>query len=383
MRLRTLIAIAVTMCALPALAGELPPAPAPRAVPARVTKVYSVSDILNPADEKGGEKLVRLVASMVRPYSWQERGGRGTAEFYALGSALVLTNTADVQREAGDLLDALRRLQQRAPNPLGPDELARGLATPTAPRAASGVTKYGLRCVPAAEAASALAAHFNSKQLDARVTFDAATNTVLVFAQPDVARQAAAIITALDKQPTQVVVSAMILQVPNEFVERSGLNVGAPKGATSWTLTAREAHMLTELIRAAKQRGDECDVLSRPVLQVSDNQTGLVKVGQDVPTGGTVGGKAEVIPIGVTFRVTPRVKADGGVLLRTRIEIAHLGEPVALTTTVPGSPAPVTQFVPTFNTQSAETTVDLKSGETFVTRVGKALVIVTPAVVQK
>ena len=51
---------------------------------------------------------------MVRPYSWDGMGGPGRVEFFDIGSALVVNQTADVIKEVEDLLEALRRLQDLA-----------------------------------------------------------------------------------------------------------------------------------------------------------------------------------------------------------------------------------------------------------------------------
>jgi tetratricopeptide (TPR) repeat protein len=60
------------------------------------------------------EQLVKLIQGMVRPYSWDASGGPGKLEYFDLGSALVVNQTADVIREVADLLEALRRLQDLA-----------------------------------------------------------------------------------------------------------------------------------------------------------------------------------------------------------------------------------------------------------------------------
>lgn len=60
------------------------------------------------------EQLIKLITGMVRPYSWDGMGGPGHLEFYDIGSALVVNQTADVIQEVADLLDALRRLQDLA-----------------------------------------------------------------------------------------------------------------------------------------------------------------------------------------------------------------------------------------------------------------------------
>ncbi|MBN9120364.1 MAG: hypothetical protein J0I06_14600 [Planctomycetes bacterium] len=62
------------------------------------------------------EQLIKLITSMVRPYSWDAPGGSGGGkiEYFDIGSALVVNQTADVIQEIADLLDALRRLQDLA-----------------------------------------------------------------------------------------------------------------------------------------------------------------------------------------------------------------------------------------------------------------------------
>ncbi len=60
------------------------------------------------------EQLIKLITSMVRPYSWDGHGGSGKVEFFDIGSALVVNQTADVITEVQDLLEALRRLQDLA-----------------------------------------------------------------------------------------------------------------------------------------------------------------------------------------------------------------------------------------------------------------------------
>src|SRR5262249_10628396 len=121
------------------------------------------------------------------------------------------------------------------------------------PRKASDVKRFSLRNASAADAASAVAKHFESKKLEARITYDPATNTVFVSAQPDALRQALDLLAALDKQPPTVVMTVLTLKVPGDFVEKCGLNVGGAPNASSWTLSPREQLMLTALIRAAKE----------------------------------------------------------------------------------------------------------------------------------
>jgi general secretion pathway protein D len=98
----------------------------PVAEQARVTtKVYSVTDLVTPvaqvvgeSDEKTPpcgnltEKLMELIVSTIAPETWSAKGGDGTMQYYPLGGALVVSQTAEVQEQIADLLEALRRLQE-------------------------------------------------------------------------------------------------------------------------------------------------------------------------------------------------------------------------------------------------------------------------------
>jgi type II secretory pathway component GspD/PulD (secretin) len=70
----------------------------------------------NPERNTKHEQLMKLVTGMVRPLTWEANatGGPGKLEYYDIGSALVVNQTADVIREVGELLEALRRLQDLA-----------------------------------------------------------------------------------------------------------------------------------------------------------------------------------------------------------------------------------------------------------------------------
>jgi len=57
------------------------------------------------------DRLMKLVTSTIKPLSWSDVGGSGTIDYYPIGLALVVNQTADVIQEVSDLLEALRRLQ--------------------------------------------------------------------------------------------------------------------------------------------------------------------------------------------------------------------------------------------------------------------------------
>ncbi|HEX4610616.1 MAG TPA: hypothetical protein VH092_20670, partial [Urbifossiella sp.] len=118
------------------------------------------------------------------------------------------------------------------------------------------------------------------------------------------------------------------------------------------------------LIRALRTQG-RIEILSRPQLQVTDNQTGFVQVGQDfpIPTGLVVNGLTttqgiDYRPTGVTLRVTPRVNPDGKVLMRVEPQIASpAAAPIAVGTSGTAFP---------FNVQTIQTTILAGDGETVV-----------------
>ncbi len=188
---------------------------------------------------------------------------------------------------------------------------------------------YKLRHVAAADAAHTLNAFLQVKKLTANVIAEPVSNTVYVGADTALQEQIAKALEALDREPAQVVASVVVVQVSRGFAARAGLTGGAS------TLTPRELTMFNELLRAEKERGT-CDVLSRPQIQVCDNQTGSVRVGQEQPvvTGfgftlvdGTItfGPKVTYVPLGVTLDLTPRVSADGAsVKLVTNVRLASM-----------------------------------------------------------
>jgi hypothetical protein len=118
------------------------------------------------------------------------------------------------------------------------------------------------------------------------------------------------------------------------------------------------------LIRALKAQG-RVDVLSRPSLMLTDNQTGFFQVGQRFPlitgtnaTLGVVQQSIEYADIGIVLRVTPRIGPDNSVLMRVEPQVSD-----AAPTNVAVAPG---VFASAINTQTVETTVLAADGETVV-----------------
>jgi len=56
------------------------------------------------------DQLIKMITSTIKPESWSEMGGPGTIDYWPMGMALVVNNSADVQEQVADFLAALRRL---------------------------------------------------------------------------------------------------------------------------------------------------------------------------------------------------------------------------------------------------------------------------------
>jgi type II secretory pathway component GspD/PulD (secretin) len=148
-----------------------------------------------------------------------------------------------------------------------------------------------MRNVAAADTARAIQAYFAEKGVRCTVHAEPVTNTLIASGEPVHVRRALDLAAALDVAPPQVAVSGLVLTVSREFLETAGLST--EKNETAWSLSVRETHMLTWLIRAAKANDKNFETLSRPQIQVCDKQTGFVRVGQDVVVASATGTKIE------------------------------------------------------------------------------------------
>lgn len=55
--------------------------------------------------------LIQTIVNTVSPQNWSSAGGSGTVDYFPLGYALVINQTADIHEQVAELLAALRRLQ--------------------------------------------------------------------------------------------------------------------------------------------------------------------------------------------------------------------------------------------------------------------------------
>ena len=149
------------------------------------------------------------------------------------------------------------------------------------------------------------------------------------------------------------------------FQGLGNLGVGrAGAGGIGGFVFSAQSQSFNLLLRALETQG-RATILSRPQVQVTDNQTGYVQVGQDFPIPGPIAlGAVQAVQgveyraTGVTLRVTPRVNPDGKVLMRVEPQIASpAAAPISVGTAGTAFP---------FNIQTIQTTVLAGDGETIV-----------------
>ncbi|MBM3980196.1 MAG: hypothetical protein FJ304_07900 [Planctomycetes bacterium] len=247
------------------------------------------------------------------------------------------------------------------------------------------------------------------------VTAEPVSNTILISATPEHYGEIRKIIDRIDSQPPQVMIQVTIAEVQLNNAEELGMEVGlqspvlfrrgnttpgfnfntpgpqatlpngsilsaetvgfqglgalnigrssATQGFGGFVFSA-SSNTFSLLVRALKAQG-RVEVLSRPQVQVADNQTGFMNVGQRVPipttstiTNGLAQTGVSYENIGITLRVTPRVNPDGKVLMRV--------EP-SVTSVQPGTVNLGNGLQAlSFNEQAVNTTVLASDGETII-----------------
>jgi len=250
------------------------------------------------------------------------------------------------------------------------------------------------------------------------LTAEPVTNTILVSASDQLFGQIVELIRRLDAAPPQVVVQVLIAEVTLTNTEEMGVEVGLQSpilfargtaGATPGTpgfnfnttgatpnanlvkqgsvafqglgnlgvgranstsgvggfVLSAASDTFSLLIRALKSQG-RIDVLSRPQLTLTDNQTGFFQVGQQFPrvlgttiaVGGLATQNVDYIDTGIVLRVTPRISPEGRVLMRV--------EPSITTPTTTNISIGNGVFATPLDTQTVQTTVQASDGETVV-----------------
>ena len=234
---------------------------------------------------------------------------------------------------------------------------------------------------------------------EVRIIADKANNAVVIVATPRAYQTILPVIKQLDILPLQVLIDATVVSVKltdnlqygiewflrqgdtavgsnlgreNGFVD--GINLGdlAVKGAeafgTGGLSLVQNSNEVKAVLHAQASKGN-VDVISSPSLMVLNNQQAKINVGQQVPistgsssvpiSGGTTPSFAQTNSIqyqdtGVTLEVTPRVNANGMVIM----EIKQIVSAV-----VPGASSSGI-ISPTIDKKEIESSVAVLDGET-------------------
>ncbi len=236
---------------------------------------------------------------------------------------------------------------------------------------------------------------------DVRIIADKANNAVVVVATPRAYQTILPVIQQLDVLPLQVLIDASVVSVKltdslqygiewflrqgdtavgSNLGELGGIDLGkmaltgTTAAATGGLSLVQNSNEVKAILRAQASKGN-VDVISSPSLMVLNNQEAKINVGQQVPisTGsssiplsggtGTTGSFAQSNTIqymdtGVTLEVTPRVNANGMVIM-------DIKQIVSSVVSIPAVGATDTQKQsPTIDKKEIESSVAVLDGET-------------------
>ena len=238
-----------------------------------------------------------------------------------------------------------------------------------------------------------------------RVVPDQRSNSLLISANVHFFPQIMKLIEDLDAPTPQVLIEAKILEVSSDFLDKLGVRwspdgtkvftaddfdnsvllntkgafakglggaqvFGGPAGTAAATAIANGVHsgflsgtMNLDFLVQFLRRTTDASVLAEPQINIEDNQTGRIFVGQEVPTLDNsittqVGGLTQGFrykDVGVILEVTPHINASGDVSLKIHAESSAV---------VPG----VTAFngANFFDTRNFKTDLEAKDGQTLV-----------------
>lgn len=234
---------------------------------------------------------------------------------------------------------------------------------------------------------------------DVRIIADKANNAVVIVATPREYETILPVIKQLDILPLQVLIDATVVSVnlTNDlqygiswYLSHGNDSIGGNKaGATALGTAAAAAAAASTgglstvfssgsvkaLLNAQASKGN-VNVISSPSLMVLNNQQAKINVGDQVPlqtsttslpiAGGTTPSIAQSASIqykdtGVTLEVTPRVNANGMVIMEIKQIVSNVKEVPVNTTTSIG----VTSTA-TITKKEIESSVAVQDGETIV-----------------
>jgi general secretion pathway protein D len=256
-----------------------------------------------------------------------------------------------------------------------------GSGTTTSARNATGTTGRTGAAATVAPRLSASASQ-TAADLSGQVYLvpDADTNSVLVMTASTNFERVKALLMEMDRPVQQVLIKVLMAEVTHTDqkdlgAEFSSINlknsaVFSDFGLSSVTtggLIAKTVQSDFAATFIALERIGKVDVLSRPYILTSDNQTASITVGQTVPfitssrttdTGQTIN-NVSYQDIGIILNVTPHINPDGLVTLDVAPEISSIavGQSIDLGNGVDAT---------VFNKRAAQTRVAIADGQTIV-----------------
>ncbi|HEX5795073.1 MAG TPA: secretin N-terminal domain-containing protein, partial [Geminicoccaceae bacterium] len=229
-------------------------------------------------------------------------------------------------------------------------------------------------------ALSPLGAPTETPETDIRIIADDTTNSLVIQARPREYRRIQQALERLDVLPLQVLIEATIAEVTLSDELRYGVEWFFRSGDFELNLSSARRPMPQagvfsalfssddlQIVLNALEEVTDVDVISSPQLLVLDNQTARLQVGDQVPitvqqatpiTGDldSIVSSVELRDTGVILTVTPRVNANGLVILEIQQEVSNVVRSETRTT--------IEQTTPTINQRQISSTVAVQSGET-------------------
>ncbi len=209
---------------------------------------------------------------------------------------------------------------------------------------------------------------------------DADTNSVLIMTGSGNFERVKQLLSEMDRAVQQVLIKVLLAEVTHSDnkdlgAEFSSLNLKNSRIFTDFGLgSVATGGLVAKVVQTdfsatviALEKIGKLDVLSRPYILASDNQTASITVGQTVPfitnsrttdTGQTVN-TIQYQDIGIILNVTPHINPDGLVTLDVSPEISS----IATDLTIPLSD---TLNATVFNKRAAQTRVAVADGQTIV-----------------
>ena len=211
------------------------------------------------------------------------------------------------------------------------------------------------------------------------IVADNDSNSLMVLTPSKNFDRVKAVIAELDKPVRQVIIKVLIAEVTHDKthdvgMDSSVLTNGALKNVlTNFGVASQTTGAIAKVVtgdvtialRALETEG-KLEVLSRPQIVTSDNQTSNITVGQEVPfivssrttdTGQTVN-TIQYQDIGIILNVTAHINEEGLVIMDVAPEVSSLT----------GTTVPISETVsaPVFAKRSAQTRVGVQDGQTVV-----------------